>query len=375
MEPRIWFKEDHLDFLGNKEISLSSEEFKDILLDCKSPIVTHGGMFHADEIFCVALIILIRKLVVNPKTFGNDRLNISRLDIIHSVQRVNTVAELGGENWQRESIVVDLLGGHFDHHMNPNDKPYRNTSDKYGEHKPYFASFGLLWDNIGGMFEPVLHGETMAEYNKPVNEFGLSVTRKFDEKFVIGIDMQDNYGSSAYPNPVSRIISNYNSRESNCVRSQNQLPDNFISAVIMAYEILQNEISAIQNEIIGILMVLKTGINIIDSGVAVFKNDDPSIPKQAIEEICVELVEGCKVGCMVTYMTTPSKRNDTFYVSTCNGWKFHDDVKLSKPEGMDFFHPAGFLITFDSFPNAEKFIQSLKICSTEPRILYTGPIV
>ena len=75
---------------------------------------THGGIFHADDVFASALLVLF-----NPEI---------------EIQRGFKVPE------NFEGIVYDIGGGEFDHHfegapVRPNGVPY--------------SSFGLLWERFG----------------------------------------------------------------------------------------------------------------------------------------------------------------------------------------------------------------------------------
>ena len=75
---------------------------------------THGGKFHADDVFSTAL------------------LQIVRPDF--TVQRGFTVPD------DFDGIVYDVGGGEFDHHAEPREERYNGV--------PY-AAFGKLWRELG----------------------------------------------------------------------------------------------------------------------------------------------------------------------------------------------------------------------------------
>ena len=102
---------------------------------------THGGMFHADDVFATALL-----KIINP-------------DI--RIFRGFTVPE------NFSGIVYDVGRGKYDHHQQ--DSRVRENGVPY-------AAFGLLWEQFG---ETVLDSED---------------ARKFDEDFIQPLDRADNTG-------------------------------------------------------------------------------------------------------------------------------------------------------------------------------------
>lgn len=78
---------------------------------------THDGVYHADDLFCMALI---------EYTLGEDMYNF---------EFIRT------RNLKYPYFTFDVGGGNFDHHQ----------CDEYrdGEKKGIFASFGKLWCTMG----------------------------------------------------------------------------------------------------------------------------------------------------------------------------------------------------------------------------------
>lgn len=115
---------------------------------------THGGKFHADDVFSSALL-----LYINPEI---------------RITRGNKVPD------DFEGIVFDIGRGLFDHHQK--DSRIRENGVPY-------AAFGLLWEVLG---KEIL-GEELAV--------------RFDESFVQPLDNNDNTGEK---NELATLIGNFN---------------------------------------------------------------------------------------------------------------------------------------------------------------------
>ena len=115
---------------------------------------THGGKFHADDVFSSALL-----LYINPEIV---------------ISRGNKVPE------DFDGIVFDIGRGRYDHHQK--DSRVRENGVPY-------AAFGLLWEVLG---KEIL-GEELAE--------------KMDESFIQTLDINDNTGEK---NEVATLIGNFN---------------------------------------------------------------------------------------------------------------------------------------------------------------------
>lgn len=115
---------------------------------------THGGKFHADDVFSAALL-----LYINPEIV---------------ISRENKVPE------DFDGIVFDIGRGRYDHHQK--DSRVRENGVPY-------AAFGLLWEALG---KEIL-GEELAE--------------KLDESFIQPLDINDNTGEK---NELATLIGNFN---------------------------------------------------------------------------------------------------------------------------------------------------------------------
>ena len=115
---------------------------------------THGGKFHADDVFSSALL-----LYINPEIV---------------ISRGNKVPE------DFDGIVFDIGRGRYDHHQK--DSRVRENGVPY-------AALGLLWEVLG---KEIL-GEELAE--------------KMDESFIQPLDINDNTGEK---NELATLIGNFN---------------------------------------------------------------------------------------------------------------------------------------------------------------------
>ena len=104
--------------------------------------VTHGGRFHADDVFSSALLRLL-----NPKI---------------KIRRVMRLPE------NFDGLAFDIGGGDFDHHQN--GAPVRENGVPY-------AAFGFLWRAFGDRLIP--DAEEAA---------------RFDQHFIQPLDLDDNTG-------------------------------------------------------------------------------------------------------------------------------------------------------------------------------------
>lgn len=115
---------------------------------------THGGRFHADDVFSAAL------------------LKILRDDI--RIYRGNTVPK------NFSGIVFDIGEGKFDHHQKDQEKRPNGVA---------YASLGLLWREYGHCFLPQKAADS------------------FDLKFIQPLDIDDNKGTG---NILAGLIGAYN---------------------------------------------------------------------------------------------------------------------------------------------------------------------
>ena len=143
---------------------------------------THGGKFHADDVFSAALLQIVRPDV--------------------RIQRGFEVPE------DFEGLVFDIGDGMFDHHAEPRETRPNGV--------PY-AAFGKLWRVLG----PGLVGENQA--------------RLLDEKFIQPLDLNDNTGEQ---DSLADAIGSFNPRWD----SKEPADECFARAVAFAKVILENRL-------------------------------------------------------------------------------------------------------------------------------------
>lgn len=150
---------------------------------------THGGVFHADDVFATALL-----------QIWNPDIRISRGFVVP--EKFN-------------GIVYDIGGGKYDHHQ---------KNGRVRDNGVPYAAFGLLWEEIG---RDLLSGDDV---------------EKFDEDFVQPIDLSDNTGKE---NMISQIISD---RLPTWQEESVQIEEAFWKAVEFARDILEQRFRQIRAE-------------------------------------------------------------------------------------------------------------------------------
>ncbi|MES2213771.1 MAG: MYG1 family protein [Patescibacteria group bacterium] len=202
----------------------------------KKTIVTHSGMFHIDDIFAVATVLLV---------YPDAKVIRSRDPKV--IDSADIVVDVG--------MVYDSEKLRFDHHqeggadVRPNGIPY--------------ASFGLVWREYG--FRLAREGKDIIE-----------------EKLVIPIDGPDN-GVSIYepkfediePYTVRDYIYSYLSYDD---RSESRLNEAFMVAVEHAKGILEREITKAEERALGMKEVRKIYESSPDKRIIVLGEDLPWEP-------------------------------------------------------------------------------------------------
>ena len=160
---------------------MNTEKLMDKIRQKDAKAFTHGGKFHADDVFSSALL-----LYLNPEI---------------QITRGNQVPE------NYDGIVFDIGRGTYDHHQ---------KESRVRENGIPYAAFGLLWEDLG----TVILGEELAE--------------KFDESFVQPLDQNDNTGEK---NELASLIGSFNPAWD----AKGSHDDAFFQAVRMAGMILESK--------------------------------------------------------------------------------------------------------------------------------------
>lgn len=164
----------------------------------------HDGAFHLDDVTVAAL-----ANQYNMYKFGEEYL-LENFDVHRSrdpkfLKQFETVG-----------IIADVGNGEFDHHQK--DAKLRPNGVKY-------AATGLIWKQMGVDFIKLV-----CEKNDyvPSEEAVNWAAKMFDSNICQPIDNTDNFGPKKYPNPLSEMISSFNSED---IYDDNSQYDNFIDAV------------------------------------------------------------------------------------------------------------------------------------------------
>jgi len=120
-------------------------------------LITHSGGFHADELL---------SSVVLTRLYPNAEVLRSRDRQLLTPSGEKIIYDVGG--------AFDAEAQIFDHHQRPG--PLRDDEQPY-------SSFGLIWAHYGRAY--------LAAMNVPEDDID-TIHQKFDEKFVLPIDLLDN---------------------------------------------------------------------------------------------------------------------------------------------------------------------------------------
>ncbi len=349
-------------------------------------IVTHSGQFHADEIMCVALILLIRDTLRFKETGGNIahpnlyRWNYERIrDTV--IRRPNGLDPNNDEDVELylNAIVLDIENGHFDHHHKNLDEAPK-TESVSACFFPIFdrvASIGALWQYLGHIFD-IERDESVSKDIPDINVYD----RMWDN-FFLSISNLDVYGPNKFSSPVSQLISNingYTDYDFDLVNPVSLNPDpdymKFIEAVLLAYKLLRGQLIKEQNFIsslygMGSNPYIKMNSGNIPNVTIETVPEGVKEPKVNIEALKYVLIDGADKP-LVLINKNPSDRDGSYRMICVDSEYAHfDKTLLDKPApGQLFLHPALFMITFDSLENLDDFMSHLSFDEESHTICY-----
>ena len=247
---------------------------------------THGGKFHADDVFSTALLKILRPDIKITRGF------------------------VVPDNF--DGIVYDVGLGMFDHHSEPRETRPNGV--------PY-AAFGLLWRVLG----PGLVGEHQA--------------RLMDENFIQPLDLNDNTGEA---NSLADAIGSFNP-----VWDSGDDPDTcFWRAVPFAQAVLENEIAA-ANAVNRADAAVQRAYRNSRDGIVVLPGYMPwkngLYKSDALFVVYPSQRGGFSAQCVTDYRTRRSK------VPFPAAWagKPEEELRRISGLGLRFCHPSRFLITAD----------------------------
>ena len=256
---------------------------------------THGGKFHADDVFSSALL-----LYINPEIV---------------ISRGNKVPE------DFDGIVFDIGRGRYDHHQK--DSRVRENGVPY-------AAFGLLWEVLG---KEIL-GEELAE--------------KMDESFIQPLDINDNTGEK---NELATLIGNFNPPWD----AKGGSDEAFFQAVSVAGMILENKFERYRGNARAdqrVEQVLEEH-NPKDR-ILVLPEFIPCQKALAETEIAFVIFPSNRGG----YCIQPQKRENSmnYKCSFPSQWLGLEGEELVKETGLSsavFCHKGGFLMTVGELEDAK----------------------
>ena len=260
---------------------------------------THGGIFHADDVFATALLVLL-----NP--------NIK-------IERGFEVPK------DYDGIVYDIGGGEFDHHKK--DKRIRENGVPY-------AAFGLLWEKVGTL---ILSKED---------------AQKFDEEFIQPLDLSDNTGE---PNELSHIIADRNPSWEDEVEDSD-VP--FFQAVNFATEILVYRFKQIRAKRRAFAVVQQKAMKCQEKVLCLEK----CVPwKEAVkgQGIFYMIFPSLRGGYCV--QAVPTDEDKTIlkkpFPQNWRGATKEELVSMTGVESFGFCHPSGFLCSVGTLEDAKKLAK------------------
>lgn len=265
---------------------------------------THGGKFHADDVFSSALLLYLNQNI--------------------TITRGNKVPE------GFDGIVFDIGRGKYDHHQR--DSRIRENGVPY-------AAFGLLWEELG---ETIL-GEELAQ--------------KFDESFVQPLDMNDNTGEK---NELATLIGNFNPSWD----VENGENEAFFKAVQTAGMILVNKFEKYKgneraekrvNEILAAheAAILSGEKSSIEAKILILPEFVPCQKQLRETEIAFIIFPSNRGG----YCIQPLKKEHSlnYKCSFPENWLGLEGEELQQATGLhsaNFCHKGGFIMTTDNLDDA-----------------------
>jgi len=257
---------------------------------------THGGRFHADDVFSAALL-----------TYLNPNLEIER-------------GFSPPDNFP--GIVFDIGFGEFDHHQ---------VDSRIRENEIPYAAFGLLWEKYG---QEIL-GEQEAE--------------RFDRSFVQPLDLCDNKGGD---NPIAKIIATFNP----VWDDKNSADDAFKEALKFALTILIKKFEYIQAITRADLVVRNALENAMDK-ILVLPIYAPWKHVVKGTDILFIIYPSKRGGYNAQGVPKDEEGEEELKIAFPEQWGGLDEDKLREVSGIEtitFCHSSGFIIAADTLEDTIK---------------------
>lgn len=259
-------------------------------MNCKKAF-THGGLFHADDVFSTALLKYL----------------YPEIEVIRGYQVP--------ENF--DGIVYDIGLGKYDHHQA--DRRVRDNGIPY-------AAFGLLWEEFGAGI------------------VGAKEAKKFDEEFIQPLDLSDNTGKM---NLLSLTISD---RNPNWKESDVDGNERFEEAVAFAGEVLKYRFAQILAEKEAYQQVQECARNAKNKVMFLEK----VMPwRDAVKGFDCEYVIYPSLRGGYNIQGVPKEDGDGLelkrpFPEAWRGYRSEELQKITGIQGISFCHTAGFLCAADT---------------------------
>lgn len=151
-------------------------------------IVTHSGLFHADDVFAVSVLIM-----------AHDSCIVERSRSAKEIESADFVVDVGG--------VYDPATGRYDHHQKGGVK---RPLDEQGRVDYPYAAFGLVWKHHGrDAVKAVAAQNGLRDVSDEVVD---KVVRTVDEGLVFAVDAADNgiLLATKEVTTISHVIASFN---------------------------------------------------------------------------------------------------------------------------------------------------------------------
>lgn len=255
---------------------------------------THGGRFHADDVFSAALL-----RILNPG--------------IRIYRGFEVPKGFSG-------IVFDIGNGPFDHHQK--DRARRENGSPY-------ASFGLLWREYGHFFLPE------------------EEAKRFDEKFIQPLDIDDNTGSG---NALAGLIGAYNPAWDETADEEKA----FFEAVDIAQSLLLHKLQSLAAVERGKALV-QEHVKTMQDNVVVLPSYVPwkpvLVPTEAEFVVFPSARGGYSLQCIPKDFSSKSP-DKVPLPSFWWGRPREELVRVTGVEDIQFCHASGFMATVGSVQSA-----------------------
>ena len=256
-------------------------------------VQVHNGVFHADDVYCVALL-----KQINPD--------------------IKVIRSRGQE---KVDLRCDVGLGPYDHH-GKEDRQYRFADAENGEHGQY-AAFGKLWEDLGEQL------------------VGKDGQLSIDETLVSYIDRADN---GEEQNPLSAMISSF----APTWDSHETMDDAFSKAVAVASQNLENQIEYNRS--------LTRAKNVIHEAVQNMENDIIHFEQYTPWNDSKELIES-DAKYVIFPASTGEQWNLQCVPPAIGSFAQKAPIAFDKAgfgSGCKFVHPGKFFAAFTTREAAEK---------------------